>query len=168
MKACLPNLKSVQFLRIIIFISDKTGWETYIYILANYVPYELVFSRKPKLLLDLETTPDIKVLRTFEDYYTFLNKRLQYLHRLLQDFISKRLAVINIEIFFQHNSGDLVYIISPLHSQLRTSSQKVTIKFVCPLVVYKIIDPYKYLLMTLDGKILKRFIWAWKVKSSLN
>ena len=29
---------------------------------------------------------------------------------------------------FQYNSGDLVYIISPLTSQLRTSSRKVTIK----------------------------------------
>ena len=35
--------------------------------LANYSPYELVFSRKPKLLLKLETMPDIKVLATFKD-----------------------------------------------------------------------------------------------------
>ena len=27
--------------------------------LANYNPYELVFGRKPKLLLNLETMPDI-------------------------------------------------------------------------------------------------------------
>ena len=40
--------------------------------LANYSPYELVFGRKPKLLL--ETTPDIKVLGTFKDYYILLNK----------------------------------------------------------------------------------------------
>ena len=46
--------------------------------LANHSPYELVFGRKPKLLLDLETTPDIKVLGTFKDYYTLLSKRLQY------------------------------------------------------------------------------------------
>ena len=36
--------------------------------LANYSPYELVFSRKPKLLLDLETNPSIKVSGTFKDY----------------------------------------------------------------------------------------------------
>ena len=29
--------------------------------LANYSPFELVFGRKPKVLLNLETTPDIKV-----------------------------------------------------------------------------------------------------------
>ena len=63
--------------------------------LANYSPYELVFDRKPKLFLNLETTPDIKVSGTFKDYYNLLNKQLQYLHKLLQDFKSKRLAMIN-------------------------------------------------------------------------
>ena len=42
--------------------------------LANYSAYELVFGRKPKLLLDLETTPDIKVLGRFKDCCTLLNK----------------------------------------------------------------------------------------------
>ena len=52
--------------------------------LANYSPYELVFGRKPKLFLDLETNADIKVLGTSKDHYTLLNKRLQYLYKLLQ------------------------------------------------------------------------------------
>ena len=43
--------------------------------------------------------------------------------------------------FFQYKSGDLVYIISPLMSQLCTASQKVTIKYVGPVVKNKIIDP---------------------------
>ena len=50
---------------------------------ANYSPYEFDFGRKPKLLLDLETNPAIKISGTFKDYYTLLSKRLQYLHRLL-------------------------------------------------------------------------------------
>ena len=53
---------------------------------------------------------------------------------------------------YQYNSGDLVYIISPLTSQLRTNSRKVAIKYVGPLVVYKIVDPQNYLLRTLDGE----------------
>ena len=57
--------------------------------------------------------------------------------------------------FFQYKSRDLVYIISPLTSQLHTSSQKVTIKYVGPVVIYKLIDPHNYLLMTLDGRILR-------------
>ena len=56
---------------------------------------------------------------------------------------------------FQYRAGDLVYMISPLTSQLRTESWKIAIKYVGPVVVYKIIDPHYYLLMTLDGKILR-------------
>ena len=48
-----------------------------------------------------------------------------------------------------------MYIISPLTSQLGTSSRKVTIQYVGPLVIHKIVDPHNYLLMTLDGKILR-------------
>ena len=56
--------------------------------------------------------------------------------------------------FFQYNSGDLVYIISPLISQLRTASRRLAVKYVGPLVINKIVDPHNYLLMTLDGKLL--------------
>ena len=31
---------------------------------------------------------------------------------------------------------------------------KIAIKYVGPVVIYKIIDPHNYLLVTLDGKIL--------------
>ena len=34
--------------------------------LANFSPYELVFRRKPKILLNLETTPDIQGIRYFQ------------------------------------------------------------------------------------------------------
>ena len=85
--------------------------------LANYSPYELVFSRKTKILLDLESDPDIKVSGMFTDYYTLLNKRLKYLQDILQQFKSKYLAMINKDHKdFQYNSGDLVYIICPLTS----------------------------------------------------
>ena len=82
--------------------------------LTNISPYELVFRRKPKILLNLETTPDIKVSGTFK-----------------------------------------IYIIFPLTSQFHTALRKIMIKYVGPFVVYKIIDPHNYLLMTLDGKLLR-------------
>ena len=127
--------------------------------LANYSTYELVFGRKLKLLLDLETNPNIKVFVTCKDYYTLLNKRLQYLHKLLHDFRSKNLAMINKDRNFFH-SGDLVYIISPLTSQLRTSSRILAIKYIGPLVVYKIIVPHNYLLMTFITNDVKWYnIW---------
>ena len=123
--------------------------------LGNYSPYELIFGRKPRSLLSLDSTPDIKVSGTFREYCELLNKRLKYLHNLLLNFKSKRLAIMNkYRAFFQYNSTDLVYIISPCTSQLCTASWKITIKYVGPVVIYKIIDPHNYLLMTLDGRIL--------------
>ena len=57
--------------------------------------------------------------------------------------------------FFQYNSGDLVYIISQLMSQLCTTSRTVMIQYLGPVVMHKIIDPQNYLLMTSDGKIIR-------------
>ena len=56
---------------------------------------------------------------------------------------------------FQYKGEDLIYIISPLTSQLRTNSWKIALKYVGPVIVNKIVDPHNYLLMTLDGIILK-------------
>ena len=114
---------------------------------------------KPKLLLDFETDPDVNVSGTYREYFLQLSKKLEYLHKLLQDFWMKRLALINKDRDdFQYNSGDLVYIILPLTSQLRTALRKVSIMYVGPLAVNKIVDPHNYLLITLDGKIIERFI----------
>ena len=123
--------------------------------LANHSPYELVFGRKPKLLLDLEMDLELKVSGTYIEYFTQLGKRLEYLHKFLMTRL-KRLALLNKDRdTFQYNSGDLVYIISPLTSQLRTASRKVSIKYVGLLDVYKILDPHNYLLIILDGKLLR-------------
>ena len=100
--------------------------------------------------------PDIKVSGTFKDFHELLNKRLKYLHEMLENFKSKRIALIHKDrIFFQYNSRDLIYIISHLTSQLCTASRKIMIKCVGPIIVYKIIDPHNYQLMTLDGKLLR-------------
>ena len=124
--------------------------------LGNYSPYELTFGRKPKLLLNTEANLDIKVSRNFKEYYELLNKRIKYLQDLLFNFKSRTLAVINNNREnFQYQGGDLVYIISPLTSQLRTNSRKISVKYIGPVVIYKIIDPHNYLLMTLDGIMLR-------------
>ena len=124
--------------------------------LGNYSPYELTFGRKPKILLNGETNPDIKVSRNFKEYYDLLNKRIKYLQDLLFNFKSRRLAMINNNREnFQYQGGDLVYIISPLTSQLRTNSRKISVKYIGPVVIYKIIDPHNYLLMTMDGVMLR-------------
>ena len=117
--------------------------------LGNYSPYELVFGRRPKIPINIETDPDITVSGTYKDYHTLLNKRLDYLQKILQNFKIKCLALLNKDReYFQYNSGDFIYLISPLTAQLRTSSRKVAINF-------KIVDPHNYLLMMIDGKLLR-------------
>ena len=124
--------------------------------LGNYSPYELTFGRKPKLLLNVNSNPDIKVSKNFKEYYDLLNKRIKCLQDILFNFKSRRLAMINKDRGnFQYKGGDLVYVISPLTSQLRTNSWKIAIKYVGPVVVYKFVDPHNNLLMTLGGIILK-------------
>ena len=136
--------------------------------IGDYSPDKLVFGRKPNILLDLETDPDIKVSGSYKDYYSLLNKKLKYLQDILQQFKSIQLVMINKDCeHFHYNNGDLVYIISLLTSQLRTSSRKVAIKCVGPLVIYEIIDPHNYLLMTLDGKILRDLFEHGRLKPAI-
>ena len=136
--------------------------------LGNYSPYELTFGRKPKLLLNVDSNPDIKVSRNFKEYYELLNKRIKYLQDILFNFKLQRLAMINKDREnFQYIGGDLIYIISPLTSQLRTNSQKIAVKYVGPVVVYKIVDPHNYLLMTLNGIILKEIFEHERLKPAI-
>ena len=70
--------------------------------LGNYSPNELIFGRKPRPLLNLDSNPDIKVSGPFKEYYELMNKRLKYLHNILLNFKSKILAMINKDrTFFQ-------------------------------------------------------------------
>ena len=136
--------------------------------LSNYSPYELVFRRKPKSLLDLETDPNIKVSVTYKEYYNRLEQRLKYLQKVLLDFKMRCVALLNKHReHFQYNSVDLVYLISPLTSQLRTASRKIMVKYVGPLVVYKIVDLHNYLLMTLDGKLLRGLFEHERIKPAI-
>ena len=46
-------------------------------------------------------------------------------------------------------------------------SCKVAIKYVGPVLIYKIIDPHNYFLMTLDGKILRGLFKHERLKSDI-
>ena len=62
---------------------------------GNHSPYELIHGGKLRSLLNLESIPNIKVLANLKEYYELLNKKLKYLLKLLLDFKSKRLAMMN-------------------------------------------------------------------------
>ena len=107
-------------------------------------------------------------MATYKEYYERLEQRFKYLQKVLLDFKMRQLALLNKDReYFQYNSGDLVYLISPLTSQLRTASRKIMVKYIGPLVVYKIIDPHNYLLMTLDGKLLQGLFEHERIKPAI-
>ena len=60
-----------------------------------------------------------------------------------------------------------MYLISPLTSQLKTASRKVALRYVGPLVIYKIVDPHNYLLMTTDRKLLRGVFEHKKLKPAV-
>ena len=69
--------------------------------------------------------------------------------------------------FFQYNSRDLFYLISPLTSQLRMSSTKFGINYVGPLVIYKIVDLHNYLLMTIEGQLMRELFEHERLKPAI-
>ena len=92
---------------------------------------------------------------------------MKYLQKVLLDFKMRCLALLNKDReYFQYNSEDLVYLISPLTSQLSTASRKLW-KYVGPLVVYKIVDLHNYLLMTLDRKLLRGLFEHERIKPAI-
>ena len=47
------------------------------------------------------------------------------------------------------------------------ASHKIAIKYVDPLVTYKIVDPHNYLIITLNGKILRGVIEQKRLKPAI-
>ena len=125
--------------------------------LGNYSPFELTLGREPIILLDLETDPDTKVSGTYKDYQTLLTKKV----KISPKYATKLQITVHSAYkqrwreYFQYSLGDLVYLISPLTTQLRTNSRKVSIKYVGQLVIYRIVDPHNYVLMTIDGQLMR-------------
>ena len=136
--------------------------------LGNYSPFKLTFGREPRVLLHLETDPDTKVSGTYKDYHMLFTKRLKYLQNMLQNFKLKHIALINKDReYFQYSPGDLVYLISPLTTQLRINSRKVSIKYVDPLVIYRIVDPHNNLLMTIGSQLMRGLFEHERLKTAV-
>ena len=85
--------------------------------LGNYSPFELTFGRKPKVLIDMESNPDIKVSKSLREYYELLNNRIKYLQDILFNSKSRRLAMINKDRgIFQYKGGDIYHL--PLNQSI--------------------------------------------------
>ena len=61
--------------------------------LANHSPYELVFGRKPKLLLDLKTDPDVRVSGTHREYLLHLRKQTRIFTQTLTRISNEKISI---------------------------------------------------------------------------
>ena len=61
--------------------------------LANHSPYELVFGRKLKLLLDLETDPDVRVSGTHRGYLLHLRKKTRIFTQTLTRISNEKTSI---------------------------------------------------------------------------
>ena len=80
----LPSLGQMwtKYLSLAIFVHNMLNSPN----LGNYSPFELTSGRKPKLRLNVDSNPDIKVSRNFKEYYELLNKGIMYLQDILFNF----------------------------------------------------------------------------------
>ena len=62
--------------------------------LANHSPYELVFGRRPKLLLDLEMDPDVRVSAMHREYFLQLKKRLRVFAQAFARLLDEKISII--------------------------------------------------------------------------
>ena len=116
-------------------------------------PFELVFSRKAKILPDLELTPTALITVTDHKYLEKLQKQLTFVRKHIQKFRDNRVELMNKGKFTHgHTVGQFVYLYLPGGAIMQTSSKKITCKFVGPLVIYKAVSPSQFLLMSLKEK----------------
>ena len=129
-------------------------------------PYELVFGHKMLISPKLEIQPEVVVSGTFKDYHERLNKNLKYLGKSLEKFRSTRFDMLNKDRkphYFQ--VGQLVYMYQAKGAIVQSSSRKINTYYVGPLVIYKVIGPNQFLLMSLDGIIYPKLIEESRLKA---
>ena len=61
--------------------------------LANHSPFELVFGRKPKLLLDLEMDPDVKASGTHREYFLQLKEKIRVFTQAFARFSDDKISI---------------------------------------------------------------------------
>ena len=61
--------------------------------LASHSPYELLFGRKPKLLLDLETDPDVRVSGIHREYLPAIKKKTRIFTQTLTGISNEKISI---------------------------------------------------------------------------
>jgi hypothetical protein len=128
-------------------------------------PGELLLGHKLRLIPEFELDIEPPVSGTFTEYKTLLNKKLAYLREKLQKFRDKRQELLNRDKeLHAFTVGQIVYMYNPRGAHLQTGTRKISCQFVGPLVIYKVVAPNQFLLMSLDGKVYPHLVEETRLK----
>ena len=123
-------------------------------------PYELVFGRKAPMLHNVKFTPVEDVKTNYRDYAQWIKNRIQAISNHLAqirtesqlDAVSK--DALRVNTMTKYVKGSIVYLNAPQISNLITSSKKIKMTYVGPLIVSEVIGTDKVILEDIFGRKL--------------
>ena len=128
--------------------------------LQGLLPFELVFTRKPRQLTSLEMPKLNTIKPEYREFFKLLMEKAKMYRDMdlewhtLQalELCNKNRMLTNIETFAEN---DIVYLLAPHTSALQSNAQKFRQDYVGPLAIDMKIDDTHYLLKDITGHTLK-------------
>ena len=128
-------------------------------------PIHLVLGHKMKLIPQIEIEPSVPLTGTFTQYFDKVKMKVKYLRDRLHKFRDVRHDLRNSDKQpHSFSEGQIVYLYHPKGAALQTGTRKIANKYVGPLVIYKVVSPTQFILMSLDGKIYPTLIEETRIK----
>ena len=141
-------------------MSTCYAMNTFVSPVTGFSPYELVFLKKPPDLLNLYFQPLETVAKDFREYCVKMKARLNEVATVVMEMKSQQqqrqaeLAAARPEPLQTFQEDQLVYLLAPSASSLKTKTRKCIADFVGPLVISRVLDSTHYVLSDLQGCIL--------------
>ena len=141
-------------------MSTCYAMNTFVSPVTGFSPYELVFLKKPPDLLNLYFQPLETVAKDFREYCVKMKARLNEVATVVMEMKAQQqqrqaeLAAARPEPLQTFQEDQLVYLLAPSASSLKTKTRKCIADFVGPLVISRVLDSTHYVLSDLQGCIL--------------
>ena len=128
-------------------------------VLQGLLPFELVFTRKPRHLTSFEIPKITSFLTEYREFFTLLLERakmyrdmdLEWQTLQVLELRNKNNMLTNVE---WYEPNDLVYLLVPYSSSLQSRAQKFRQDYVGPLAIDTKLDDTHYLLKDVTGRTL--------------
>ena len=137
--------------------------------LGGYSPYYIRFLQHPPSLDKIDIPPLSHSRPSVVQYVDLLRKRQKFIKEgitRLREVAQEKQRIVtsknsNIK---GYEIGDIVYLASPTHSELVTSSKKICLKWVGPYIIYNMLNDTNTILQALDGTIISTVVSTHRLK----